>query len=459
MIQNKLVASVFAPLRLLALLRWRHLFFLLVIALSLRLVIPKADFDEHLSREAAIRSGVAFDVARNTSMGRIGLVSSLQWAPLPTILNLFVAPFSSVGWRGYSACIIGAFSLAVLTYATGEWFRNLGFHSLVAYAASCSYFLVPAFCIHARTGTSALLFILLSFLSITRLLSWLRSSRMQDLAICGICLGLAILTRYQSAILLVTAICIVSWRIRASRTIEKYAEATFLVFLVPCLYGVGLWFFGNWLIMNNPLFFLRGLWPDASLGFGHGLLTLLREGCEWEMLLVPAGLILPALLVQLIPDSGKRKALRVASVPAGVVLTIMLGISRPDLGGMPERTKDVAGIVQFLEKSFPGSTFVVSGYRGYEFLAAKRWDRSCNWVHTLQLDWNAVVEDYKGNDIFILVPKPKGADRWEDIQLSYPAIWRHVPGFTLYEYNWDEWLILASIEAHEPLLNQQWTSR
>jgi hypothetical protein len=57
----------------------------------------------------------------------------------------------------------------------------------------------------------------------------------------------------------------------------------------------------------------------------------------------------------------------------------------------------------------------------------------------------SALHDTRGRRLYILVHRPVGSDRWEDIQLQYPEIFEHGVDFTVFEKGWENWQLLEVV--------------
>ncbi|MEW6359429.1 MAG: hypothetical protein AB1696_24040 [Planctomycetota bacterium] len=393
------------------------------------------------SGEAVSRTGVALDLLAGDMKGRQGLVGSLYWAPLPTLL---VLPFIMLTSSGFACCIVSAIVAAAAGTFLNAWWRRHGVSPLARFGGVLLYEIQPEVIMSVITGTSSIVFAALVFVSFACLLDWLRTSKLSSLAYLSVLLALAILTRYQSVVYGAAVFFILLISLVGERRDRGYREAVLFTFLVPLLYATGVWFAANWLIMGDPIFFLRGVLPTCYARTDP--YTILTEGCEWRMVLIP----------MLLVAAARPQARGIGSTLTGtaIVLICLIGV----IFGVEsvlrmERTSDrreMAKVIEYCLQNHADDRVIIAGYRGYEITRGLDADKRKVFVHYISMYLDMALEQTRGKDLYILIPKPMGKNRWEDVNLKYPGMYEGAPEIILFDHgepDWETWRLFRIVRT------------
>ena len=399
------------------------------------------------SREAIVRAGVGRDLLVGVSRGRQGLVGSLYYGPLPTLLALpllnLPAPFGDC----FALVIVSLISVAFLGACICAWLRQCGIAVLtrlgIALAVCCS----PVVLGEMLRGTSAPLFMALIFLALCFLMHWWRTDALRSLAYLALVIALAMITNYQAVALSAVIGAFLVIHVTQRRRGRSYAEATLIVFLLPSLYVAALWIISNWLIMGDPFFFMRGL--ANTTGAPDHVKSLLTDGCPW----------LPVLLLCVVGMCGHAAA--AVKMPrvrrfAGLAILVAAGImfwpeEAGQLGtqsGPVTASSELPEVLGDFDKAFGSEWLIVAGHRGYEVTRTAA-PKIPYVYHTLSLYPALMLERTRGKRAYLLVPAPEGADRWEDINLKFPAAFDEPPPFAVYQRTWRHWRLWRVVRMDE----------
>jgi len=394
---------------------------LTALALALLVVAWGRVRQEPYCQEALDRVAVARDLTasaqdrqRSQSRGHEGLVGSLFQAPLPTLAVVVLAALPGVPHSAVLLSLLGAVSLALCaSYISSVW-KQAGTPFWLRVPAVVLVLLWPPLVRAVWRGDPQVIFLSLMVCGLSGLVAWLGERRLRDLTIAGLLLGLAIGTRYQAGLaaaagLVAVAIATVFERRGWSRT-----EGTVITFALPACYMCLLWLAGNWLVLGDPLFFLREMSGYLTLGLTTPALSLGR-GCDWALV---GDVLLFALCVPLaasIPAAGApgRLAAPAAAAAALGVACLLLVFAGPRIAAGQDAFTDkpstpIQLVVNELQRddSLANATFIVSGYAGYGFVQAAGPGSDGRWVHVYHLDEAALqkaLSDYPGRDVKVLV--------------------------------------------------------
>ncbi len=397
------------------------------------------------SREAVIRAGVGQDLLAGLPRGRQGLVGSLGWAPLPTLMGLPLLRLPEPFGNLYAFTFMAVAAAAGLCAFLNEWLRRCGVRGGVRFAVTLVVFLSPAIQHPAMMGSSGPFFALMVMATVIFLLHWWETEQLRSLAYLAVTVALAVLTRHQGLLLFIGALLVVLAHLALRPARRNYAEATLIIFLVPPLYAALLWLATNWLIMGDALFFLRGL-RTAGASWGEAL-ALLSEGVDWRLALTLAALPLLAWVVY--RGARGRRALWVGLPTLAASFLLWWGEGAPEILRPTPADEELAQVVAHLNSVRRHDWVVVSGYRGYEVASAMPGRGRAQLQHVLSFYLDPVLRDTVRRRTYLLVPEPTGADRWEDINLTIPRLYDEGAPFTVYEKSWNHWRLLRVVRVDE----------
>lgn len=247
--------------------------------------------------DALARLSHAYFVWHNQppKLAAIGFV----WPPLATVVFL---PFSAIKPLATSlvalpltSAVFAAALICVLNrlFQLAEMPRPQRYLLLLAFAVN------PMILFYATNGMSEIVYLYFLVAGVYFFFKWYLNRVAASLILAAACFSAGILSRYEVitwAILLTGIILVALIRQHVSRT---ELEGTTIAYLAPISYGVSLWLFFNWLILDDPLFFLRNQAPGGTRRPGEvdASLTVAGDG-------IPAGELARRILelnVQLFP--------------------------------------------------------------------------------------------------------------------------------------------------------------
>jgi len=439
----------------------RVVFFAAVLATLLAVVLFYHMRVVAVSPEAVVRSGVGADLLAGGAKGRQGLIGSLKWPPLPTLLVLIFAKIPRFGTSGLAFPVVNAVLSAFTLTLLNGWLAGFRVPRGVRLPLLCLYQFSPPVIAVCLTGGSATLMLLILMAGAYYLVHWLETLDVRSLAYLGVLGGLAVVTRYQTVLLVALVALIIVARVRRRRE-RAFRGGTVLVFLIPSIYTLALWFIGNWLIMGDPVFFLRGLASRSVL-----LAEVAELEFEWQLYVMPCLFLLAARTL------GRARAARGATRKTGalaVAVIVLLGVvawqyvaelylterGKSYFGRHYRQISQVDEIVAHLARFRPEAKVFVSGYTGYQFVARSSSKES--FVHLMNLDLREIQRRTRGQQLFFLVPRARGALRWEDISLQAPWLFdeymKHLlvdgplrVSFVLEKQWLPDWVLIEAVRA------------
>jgi hypothetical protein len=203
----------------------------------------------------------------------------------------------------------------------------------------------------------------------------------------------------------------------------------------------------NWLIMGDATFFMRGLfpsrWPHDALRGLLGWLDLFRTGGDWPAALAVSLLVGLPWLASALGDRTRPSSAGAAAVLLVAGLLFAFGVVKAP--GRPPEDPEVSEVMDYLVRRHSEDAVAVAGYRGYDFVRRAPGSGSPFFVHTANFYMGSALHDTRGRRLYLLIHRPVGGDRWEDIQLQYPDVFEHGVDFTVFEKGWENWQLLEVV--------------
>ncbi|MFA7249262.1 MAG: hypothetical protein WC273_06455 [Dehalococcoidia bacterium] len=247
--------------------------------------------------------------SRDPHLAAIGFV----WLPGPSIVQLPLILIADVFERPLFAGNVLTVVCAAATLLVLEAFlREVGVTRWWRIALLVAYAVNPMTIYYAVNGMSEAPFVMLALIVIWQFAVYARTRRTGALFFASLALSGAIWTRYESLALVgAMAIALTLYEVAYDDEHEpvQRAEAVLLTALAAPVLSFALWLFFNWLIQNDPLFFLNSTYgPTAQLKLSlnsggaeisrasHSLFWATVFGAERLFLLSPAFIPLTAVL-------------------------------------------------------------------------------------------------------------------------------------------------------------------
>lgn len=410
-------------------------------------------------------AGICRELIAGTTEGRQALFGSCWVAPLPVLFYLpfaWLLPEPAAGWTAFfSACLFLFWTVREAIKASGHSGWRIVF-AQVAIAAMMGVSGLPQVLQVSTALTAGLL-----LMAVASLADWAAYRRLRDVVAAGTSGALLALCGFPAfgpAGLAAGLIPVVACGHRETRS---RAQAWALLGWLPLVYALGVWLLMNRLVLGDPLYFLRSL--------GH---LVPRPLLFLGALLATALLFVPALVVTWVRDSrGARpgagpvpaSALLISSalvlVACGKVLDVFgvgwntlalevcalvvlmtamtrlqqplfrlalslalfvwastywfkgVACEQPAAAGREEICREVEAYVN--ARTPYGRVFVL-GYAGLDLLRGYAGERL---VANLDFHAGGLRRAYKGQNLYVLVPEPKGAVRAESIFWKNPDIY------------------------------------
>jgi 4-amino-4-deoxy-L-arabinose transferase-like glycosyltransferase len=199
------------------------------------------------------------------------------WNPLPSLLELPFMIFAQI-WRPLaSSALAGLFWTAAFTAGSAVLIYNNCRHfklsSIVTWGITLLFSLNPFIFIYGFNAMSEAFFIFFIILTCQELILWMEDKKQARILIIGLAMALAFLVRYEAVPLCFAVFCavalIIFYRKKTQspdfRSSYSYFEGTVITLFLPVVTAVFAWLIVSWVIVGNPLYFLNGIYSNASL--------------------------------------------------------------------------------------------------------------------------------------------------------------------------------------------------
>jgi len=196
--------------------------------------------------------------ANPPALANVGFI----WTPLPTLVQVPLVAIRLLATNGFSGQIVSVGfaggALVMLNRLLYPFLRARRWR----YPILAIYQLNPLILIYAVNGMteSMLIFwVLVAVYFVTAIWRDPSEISVSHVGLAGMAVAMAFLTRYEgvSLGLAIGATLLPLTLSPTSRDVER-SEGVLLAFAAPGAYAVGLWLFFNWLIMDNPFYFMVG---------------------------------------------------------------------------------------------------------------------------------------------------------------------------------------------------------
>lgn len=242
------------------------------------------------------------------------------WPPVPTLTYLPFTIIKPVGTSLVALPLSTAFFAGALLATLNRLFTMLRMPWYGRYPLLLAFGLNPFFAHYAMNGMGEIVYLFFLVLSIHYLLKWHLLEESHHLAICGLAMAMALLSRYEIAAYAAALFGAIAILLYARRASAAESEGSLLLYAAPIAYTSMLWIFFNWLIVGDPFFFLgeqvRQRFteiPDEAVS-GMGTLLTFVADLNWR-LFAPTLISIPLLIAV---AAFKRNLM--ALVLAGLVL-------------------------------------------------------------------------------------------------------------------------------------------
>ncbi|HSO01650.1 MAG TPA: hypothetical protein VLS46_03930, partial [Gaiellaceae bacterium] len=186
------------------------------------------------------------------------------WPPLSTVVFLPFAIVKPVATSLAALPLTSAVFAAGLLCVLNRIFQLAGMPRLHRFPLLVAFGVNPMILFYATNGMSEIVYLYFLVAGVFFFFKWYLDRIPSSLILAAVCFSAGILSRYEVitwAVLLTGVVVLALIRQHVTRT---ELEGTVIAYLAPISYGVSLWLFFNWLILSDPLFFLRNQAPGGT---------------------------------------------------------------------------------------------------------------------------------------------------------------------------------------------------
>ena len=444
----------------------------------------------HAAWEPGLQAaGICRELIDGTTEGRQALFGSCWVAPLPVLFYLpfaWLLPEPAAGLAAFFVAwlfVFWAVREAVKSTGQSGWRIAL---AQAAIAAGMALSGRPQALQISTALTAGLVLIAAAALA-----DWAAYRRLRDVVAAGAAGAFLMLCGFPVFGPAVLAVGLVPFAACGDRETRARFQAWVLLGWLPLVYTVGVWLLLNRLILGDPLFFLRSL----SHLVPHLSLFLLS-------LLVPVLVLVPALGVTWACDARAKRAAAgpvaasallvsfgvalmayakvldvfgtgwgAVTLPVSALAVLMIAMARLRqpiyrlagalalfvwlsthwFGGMareaaePVSRGDVCRAVEdYVNECTPYGRVFVVGYAGLDLLRGYEGERL---EPNLDLHIGSLRRAYKGQNLYVLVPEPKGATQAESVFWKYPDIYELGCDRLLFAESFGSWRLFEVVTA------------
>lgn len=445
-------------------------------------------------------AGVCRELLAGTTEGRQALLGSCWTAPLPALVYLPFAWLLAEPWAGWAAFfavwLFAFWSVREAIKATGHH----GWRIVLAQAALAALLLVARQPLMMQIGAPLTLGLML--MGSASLADWVAFRRLRDVVGVGAAASLLLLCGFPFFVpagVLALMVPLVTCGKAESRS--RFMAWLLLAWLPPA-YTLAVWLLVNRLILGDALFFLRSLhylvphanafvlttlaptvamvpalvivWicdarradeGGAGLRAAGALLLLLALlmvgqarvldyfGLDWSTALLHLCFLAILLMaVVRLPQPLYRLAIVLVVFVALSVRWFTVPLEREQ---SVSRAKICQEVEEYVQERTPYGRIFALGYSGLDLL---RGYQGCKIVPNLDLHIGALRRAYKGQNLYLLVPEPKGAARAESVFWRHPNIYLHGGDRLLFCGKYGTWHLFEVISAPTQEQLDEWSS-
>ena len=433
-------------------------------------------------------AGICRELLAGTTQGRQALFGSCWTAPLPVLVYLPFAWLLSeplAGWVAFFVAWLFAFwAVREAVKATGQ----SGWRIVLAQAAIAAMMIVARQPQALQFTTPLTMGLVL--LTAASLADWAAFRRLRDVVAAGTAGAFLVLCGFPFFAPACVAVALIPLAACGDDESRRRVQAWFLLGCLPLLYMSGVWLLLNRLILGDALFFLRSL---------H---VLVPNPARFSLaMLLPGAMMLPALFLTWLCDAQRTETgagphaasvilisfalmlvgttevlgrfglswdaatihvcflsilmivlarLRQPVYRLAVALALFVWLTTLWLGNAPApvavvpREQICREVEEYVTARTKYGRVFVLGYAGLDLLRNYTGERL---VANMDLHVGSARRAYKGQNLYVLVPRPEGAVRAESVFWKHPDIYRHGGDRLLFAGAFGTWHLFEVISA------------
>ena len=193
------------------------------------------------------------------------------WPPIATLVFLPLALIRPVATSLLALPLTSAVFGAVLLVYLDRTLAVLGLGRPYRLTLVGLFAVNPMIVFYATNGMAEIVYLAFLTAGLYYFLGWYLERRPTLLILTGSFFAIGILTRYEVFTWAFVLAIVVAIALIRQHVAREELEGSVLSYLAPICYGLFLWFFFNWLILGDPLSFLRNQVPNAGGGATGGV--------------------------------------------------------------------------------------------------------------------------------------------------------------------------------------------
>ncbi|MDA3927167.1 MAG: hypothetical protein PF904_21040 [Kiritimatiellae bacterium] len=458
-------------------------------------VLAVVSFSNEGWEPAGRLAGICKELAQGTTEGRQALAGSCWFGPMATLFYLPVAWAFPAKFAGGIAFFLAFF---LMLWSVREALKSSvhAFTHIIAAQVGISVLaltVIPVGMLSVNTVLPVAFFTI----AFGSLLDWSAQMRLRDIVMTGVGVAMISISGFHFFALALWLALAIPFIWFWHRQGERFARTTSsaLIGWLPLIYSFGTWILLNWLIMGDPVFFLRSLMAYSRESGYMLLITVLIPGVliigylklgilffrnrvetvasvfgnrVFSLLIVIASvgyicslslvglkwcaseLLLSVLMIVLIfcVRFFDNRVLVVGSSALFVACSIWIGsISEPyssDVLCAKERVALRNDVEDYVKEHTEYGRIFVPGYIGLSLLQDYTGDMMAPNLH---FHVNTLRQDYFGQDLYVLVAKPEGVTAMEYVFAAYPGIYKYGCERLLFAKSFGDWHLFQVVSA------------
>ena len=433
-------------------------------------------------------AGICRELIAGTTEGRQALFGSCWVAPLPVLAYLpfaWLLPEPVAGWAALFVAWWFAFWCvreAVKSAGQSCWRVVLAQTTLAGMMMVARQPQVWRFSVPLTVG--------LVLLTATSLADWASLRRTRDAVTTGMSAAFLLLCGFPFFVLAGAAVALVPFLTFGDRETRKRFSAWLLLAWLPLFYALGVWLLMDRLVLGDALFFLRSvptLVPDLRMFAGllcapaawllpalilTWVLDARRVGAAWRSpaataLLMTFALMLVSVSVVLTRHglgwdaalfnmcifallAAAMTRLRQPAYRLVLALTVIVGFgsrwftASPPSDGAQTREHIRGAVEEHVNARTQYGRIFALGYAGLDLLSGYAGERV---VPNMDLHIGSLRRAYRGQNLYLLVPRPEGAARAESVFWKHPDIYTQGGERLLFSGAFGTWHLFEVVTA------------
>lgn len=225
------------------------------------------------------------------------------WPPLSTVVFLPFAAIKPLATSLAALPLTSAVFAAALLCVLNRLFQLAEMPRLQRYLLLLALAVNPMILFYATNGMSEIVYLYFLVAGVYFFFKWYLDRIPSSLILASVFLTAGILSRYEVIIWAIVLTAAITIALIRQHVLRLELEGSMLAYLAPIAYGVSMWLFFNWLIVGDPLHWLRSQTPNAapsayaSLSFDEPRIDLSAGAIARELLDLNAQIFAPTVLV------------------------------------------------------------------------------------------------------------------------------------------------------------------